>query len=250
VDPTPTAESYSKPDLVQPISDDGWGTIKGQIVWDGEIPSPVAVVLKGDKLAKDAGVCAGEAVMSEDVVVNKENNGLRWVVVSVAGRPNIHPELKDPQGVAEIGQKGCRFIPHVLALRQGQKFAITSEDPIAHNIKGDGFKNASFNFIVPPAPAKGKSKIDGPDLVAENLPMVLSCNIHGYMKAYLAIFRHPYFAVTDENGNFTIKNVPAGDQKLSIWHEKGYGEGGKEGKAITVKADDTVDLGKIKYTAK
>jgi hypothetical protein len=228
---------------------EGWGTIKGQIVWDGAIPAAKELVKKGDNDAKDAATCAAEGVMSEEVVVNKDNNGLRWVIVYIGGKPKIHPDLKNAEGTAEIGQKGCHFIPHVLAMRQGQKFVITSDDPVAHNTKGDGFKNPSFNPVVPAAEG-GRSHLDGPELVAENLPINVSCSIHQYMKAYIGVYNHPYFAVTDENGNFTIEKVPAGDQKLNIWHEKGYGEGGKDGKAITVKADDTTDLGKIKYTAK
>jgi hypothetical protein len=243
-----TATTGTKP-AETPVAAEGWGTIKGQIVFDGTPPEPTILVKKGDQNAKDAATCAAIDVVSEDLVVNPDSKGLRWVIVYIGGKPKIHADLKEPEGTAELGQKNCHFIPHVLAIRQGQKFVITSDDPVAHNTKGDGFKNPGFNPVVPPA-GEQKSKLDGPDLVAENLPINISCSIHPWMKAYVGVYAHPYFAVTDENGSFTIEKVPAGEQKLNIWHEKGWGEGGKEGKTITVKADETTDLGLIKYSAK
>jgi Polysaccharide lyase family 4, domain II len=245
----PTDKATAPTDKTEAGAAEGWGTIKGQIVLDGTPPKPAVLVAKGDENAKDAAVCAAEGVFSEELVVNSGNNGLRWVVVYIGGKPKIHPDLKEPEGTAELSQKGCHFIPHVLAMRQGQKFVIASEDPIAHNTKGDPFRNPGFNPVVPPAVEK-KSVLEGPDLVAENLPINISCSIHPWMKAYLAVYNHPYFAVTDENGEFTIEKVPAGEQKLNIWHEKGYGEGSKEGKPITVKAGETTDLGQIKYAPK
>jgi hypothetical protein len=245
-----TATPDKKPSAEAPTAAaEGWGTIKGQIVWDGAAPEQDFVVKKGDDSVKDAAVCAAEGVPREEVVVNKDNGGLRWVIVYIGGKPQVHPDLKEPKGEAELGQKHCQFIPHVLAMRQGQKFIISSDDPITHNTKGDGIKN-TFNPAVPPAEPGGRKQIDGPELLAENLPIVVACNIHPHMKAYIGVYAHPDFAVTDENGQFTIENVPAGDQKLNIWHEKGWGEGGKEGKAISVKAGETTDLGQIKYKAK
>jgi hypothetical protein len=234
-----------------PAGEEGWGTIKGQIVWAKEIPELEMIVKQGDQNVKDAAVCAVQDIYKEEVVVNKDNKGLQWVLVYLGGKPKIHPDLKEAEGTVELGQKYCRFIPHVAAMRQGQKLLITSDDPIAHNTKGDGFKNPPFNPVISPAPPGGRSELAGPDLVAENLPITIACNIHPHMKAYLAVYAHPYFAVTDENGEFAIENVPAGELKLNIWHEKGgYGEGGKEGKAISVKAGETTDLGKIDYAPK
>jgi hypothetical protein len=228
-------------------AEEGWGTIKGQIVWGGEVPEVQYYIKKGDQNAKDAHVCAVEGVVKEDLVINKENKGLKWVVIYLGGTPKIHPDLEKAEGEAELGQEHCHFKPHVLAMRAGQKFVVSSNDPVAHNTKGDGFQN-SFNPIVPPAAPGEKKSLDPIDLAPEKKPIVISCSIHtGFMFAWVAVFDHPYYAVTDEDGNFEIKMAPAGVQKLVIWHEKGYGEGLGKGKEITVKAGETVDLGPITY---
>jgi hypothetical protein len=246
---TPTKPTTDKSDT-QVAAPTGWGTIKGQIVFEGTPPKPKVLVEQGDQSAKDAAVCAAQGVLSEELVVNSDNKGIKWVFVSIAGKPAIHPDLQKAEDTAELSQKGCHFIPHALAMREGQKFVIASEDPIAHNTKGASFKNPEFNPVVPPA-IDGKKTLDPMDLVAEPLPINIKCSIHPWMQAYVAVYGHPYFAVTDENGAFTIEKVPAGDLKLNIWHETGgYGEGGKPGKPITVNADETTDLGQIKYAPK
>jgi hypothetical protein len=230
-------------------AEEGWGTIKGQVVWSGDVAEPELRVKKGDANVKDAAVCAVNDIPKEDLVVNKENKGLRWVLVYIGGKPKIHPDLATAEGEAELDQENCRFIPHLLAMRAGQKFVISSNDPIAHNTKGDGFRN-QFNPTVPAADPGSKKSLPPMELQPENLPIAISCSIHtGFMYAWVAVLNHPYFAVTDENGNFEIKNVPAGAQKLVVWHEKGWGDGlGKgQGKEITVKAGDTTDLGEIGY---
>ena len=228
---------------------EGWGGIKGQVVFGGDqIPEPTLIVKKGDPAAKDPAVCAVEDIFSQELVVNKDNKGLRWVLVYIGGKPAVHPDMKQAEGTVELGQKFCSFRPHVVALRHGQKFLITSDDPVAHNTKGDCFKNPGFNPTVPPAPEGGRSELAGPDLDAEPRPFPISCGIHPWMKAYMGVFDHPYYAVTDENGNFEIKNIPAGSQKLVVWQEKfGWGEGAGKGKDITVKAGDTTDLGQLTF---
>jgi hypothetical protein len=99
---------------------------------------------------------------------------------------------------------------------------------------------------LPAAAESGKTAIDGPQLTAEPRPIKVQCNVHNWMSAWVYVADHPYFAVTDEHGNFEIKNAPAGSVKMAVWQEKiGYGEGGQAGKEITVKANETTDLGQI-----
>ena len=229
-------------------AEEGWGTITGQIIFEGNVPEPTILVKQGDQNAKNAEVCAVKDVVSEDLVVDKETKGLKWAVVSIGGKLKIHPDLAKAEGTAEMGQEHCHFIPHVLAMRQGQKFIVSSNDAVGHNSNCAGIKNATFNPLIPAAPPGGKTTLDGPDLVADRLKV--NCNIHPWMSAYIIVFDHPYFAVTDDKGNFKIENVPAGAQKLVIWQDKGFNEGSAKGNDITVKAGETTDLGKITYTPK
>jgi hypothetical protein len=141
-----------------------------------------------------------------------------------------------------MDQPCCRFEPHVLAVRAGQKVLVKNSAPVSHNVKWGGFKNKGDNKILPPG---GKLLID--DLVAEPYPVNVGCNIHGWMKAYIRVYDHPYFAVTDENGAFEIKNAPAGTCRLVIWHDSGWHDGNGNGESVTVKAGQTTDLGEIAF---
>lgn len=245
----PAASGGDKAGTAAPAdAEEGWGTIKGQIVFAGDVPEPTVLVKQGDQSARNAEVCAVKEVVSEDLVVDKETKGLKWAVVSIGGKPKPHPDLAKAEGTAELGQENCHFIPHVLAMRQGQKFIVTSNDAIGHNTNCQGIKNPGFNPLIPAAPAGEKSTLDGPDFVADRIKV--NCNIHPWMSAYIIVFDHPYFAVTDDKGNFEIKNVPAGAQKMVIWQDKGFNEGLAKGNDITVKAGETTDLGRITYTPK
>jgi len=81
------------------------------------------------------------------------------------------------------------------------------------------------------------------NLKADRLPVIMvNCNIHPWMSAKVAVFDHPYFAVTDDKGGFEIKNAPAGDYKLVTWHEAvGWGEGGRQGKSVTIKKGEPTE---------
>ncbi len=239
----------------------GWGTIKGTITFDGDVPAQQFIHKAGTDV-KDGAICAKNDMPDERLVVNKDNKGIRWVLVYLAGEPPIHDDLKKASGEVEFGQEFCQFKPHLLAYRVGQKLKITSSDPTGHNTNAVPFKGEPINPLLPAAPPGGKTEIDGPDWKAQTRPVSVKCNVHGWMTAYIMIFDHPYFAVTDENGNFEIKNVPAGKLHLVTWQEShGYGEGLKEGKevesgsrdgkAIEVTPDGVTEINlKMKITVK
>ncbi len=230
-------------------NDKDWGTIKGRIVFAGDkLPEQVEV-----KVDKDQAHCLQNGkLFSDEWVVNKENKGVKWVFVWLAPEPGgavktlpIHPSLKEVKDKkVEIDQPCCMFIPHSLAIREGQVLVGKNSSPIAHNmnVAGHPTKNPARNIIIP---AKGSVDFDG--LQADDFPVSVQCNIHGWMKAYVRVFDHPYFAVTDADGNFEIKNAPAGEWRLRSWHDSGWrgGAAGKAGDKITVKGGTTTDLGKL-----
>jgi hypothetical protein len=92
--------------------------------------------------------------------------------------------------------------------------------------------------------------MDGPQLKAERLPIPVQDNVHRWMKAYIGVFNHPYFAVTNAHGEFEIHSAPAGKVRLVIWQETcGFGEGGRNGMEVEVRPGETTDLGKLPLTA-
>jgi hypothetical protein len=231
-----------------PAAGPSWGTIKGQVVCDGPIPKREPV-----KVDKDEKACLKNGpLLSEKFLANPKNKGVRYVVVWLIDATNpMKPLPIAPARAAlarptvEIDQPCCMFEPRVVALRQGQTLVIKNSAAIPHNAKLEGGPlGPSINPIMPAG-----SKIEVKDIVARPSPILLDCSIHGWMKGYIRVFNHPYFAVTDEDGNFEIKDAPAGKYRLVAWHESGWVTGdtapSKNGKVIDIKAGGVTDLGKI-----
>jgi hypothetical protein len=229
--------------------DKDWGTIKGRIVWGGDkVPEPSEL-----KVDKDQMHCLEKGkLFNEEWVVDKDSKGVKWVFVWLSPEPGsdkklpINPALKEIKNKeVEIDQPCCQFIPHALAMREGQTLVAKNSSPVGHNVNytGHPLRNPGKNVAVG---AKGALQIEG--LKADDkFPVSVACNIHGWMKAYVRVFDHPYFAVTDKDGNFEIKGAPAGDWRLKVWHETGWrgGASGRDGEKVTVKGGGTTDLGKL-----
>jgi plastocyanin len=236
---------------------DGWGTIKGQVVFAGDkVPERAPF-----KVDKDQNECLKNGPLLDDrLIINPKNKGVRWAAVYLMSAEKdgfkkpipIHPSLKEiKKKVVEVDQPCCLFEPHVLAVREGQTLVFKNSAMISHNVKVDPVP--SLNQIVPP----GKElKIE--DLKARNLPLQIACNIHPWMTGKVFVLAHPYFAVTDSDGKFEIKDAPAGNFRLVVWHEEpgwvvGEDKVDKDGKKIpdkngikiTIKDKETTDLGKI-----
>jgi len=230
--------------------DKDWGTIKGKLVWSGDADTAKPKVINVDK---DQMHCLEKGKLySEEWVVNDKNKGVKWVFVWLAPEPGsdkklpIHASLKDiKEKQVSLDQPCCQFVPHCLAMREGQTLIAKNSSPIGHNVNytGHPLRNPGKNVAVGP---KGSIEIEG--LKAdEKFPITVACNIHGWMKAYVRVFDHPYFAVTDADGNFEIKNAPAGEWRLKAWHDTGWrgGAAGRDGDKITVKGGTVTDLGKL-----
>jgi hypothetical protein len=225
-----------------------WGTVKGQVVFaGGAVPEPVIL-----NVNKDQEHCLKDGpIHSEEWIINKDNKGIAnafvWLAPVKGGAPlPIHPNLmKIQQQDVVMDQPCCAFIPHALAMREGQVLVAKNSSPIAHNTHWTGhpLKNPGGNVIVP---AKQEHKIA--DLKADRFPIKISCDIHPWMSAYVRVYNHPYFAVTDKDGKFEIKLAPAGSWQLVGWHERTgwtFTEERGDGKPITVKAGGETDFGKI-----
>jgi hypothetical protein len=237
-----------------------WGTVKGQVVFEGDsLPQPKPI-----DVDKDQGHCLSKGpLVSNEWVVNKDNKGVRYAYVWLVADPNlkkpsrtirVHPSLKESKEKQLIlDQPCCVFEPHALALREDQTLIVKNSAPIPHNVNCQGgIKNPSFNHILPPG-----GQIEVTDFRASVTPVLVSCNIHAWMKNYIRVFDHPYFAVTDADGKFEIEQAPAGDFYLVVWHEaSGWrdrqtvknAEGMEEqhiGLKITIKGKGVTDLGKL-----
>jgi hypothetical protein len=195
-----------------------YGTVTGQFVLDGPIPTLAPIVAKGNLEVRDAAVCAKQNVPDESLVVDPVTKGIANVFVYMPKTPkDIFPGLKSSkEKLVKFGQKGCRFIPHALILRTDQTIAILSEDPILHNADVIAVRNTGQNTTIS-LDLVGHTKWTFP--MAERMPIMVKCNIHPWMSAWWLIVDHPYAAISAKDGTFTIEKVPAGTQEFTAWQD-------------------------------
>ncbi len=223
-----------------------WGTVKGRVTWGGKAPPPVEKI----EVTKDQEHCLSKGDLFKEEFVVGKNGGVKNVFVwlqNVNQNPKkpmialpIHPSLAKPK-VKEviIDQPCCKFEPRCVALREGQILIGKNSSPIAHNMKwsGEPDVNDGDNKLIP---AGAKIAID---LKASLKPVIVECNIHPWMRGWVRVFNHPYFAVTDADGKFEMKHAPAGKYNLVMWHEGvGWVNGGKTGKTIDIPTDKTIEV--------
>jgi hypothetical protein len=223
----------------------GWGSVEGQFVIDGQVPNVPPLVAQGAAV-KDAEVCAAKDVPDDSLVVDPESKGIANIFVYLRKAPaQIHPQLKAaPKDAAVFDQKNCRFIPHSLLVRTGQTVLVKSSDPILHNTHTHPLRNDEENMSVTPNNQQG---IPLDFKQPEPLPTKVNCDLHPHMIAYWLVLDHPYMAVTDEQGRFKIENLPEGEHVFTVWQER-VGYINREFK-VTVKKGQTTKLEPVKVPA-
>ena len=224
-----------------------FGTIKGKLVWGGpEAPATRTLVEKG-QASKDPAVCAvDKSLVNNDLPVDPKTKGVKFAFAYLPKPKGVNPEavaalVKSAPSV-EIDQKLCEFLPYATAIHQDQTLVFKSSDPVGHNVHLSPFSNAAFNTSISPNGQIEKK------FVAERRVIPLACDIHPWMKGWIMVFDHPFFAITSTDGSFEIKGVPPGEQNLVIWQAAvGYATPGlAKGMPVTVKAGQTIDVGDVK----
>jgi plastocyanin len=193
------------------ISAQSGGTIEGHVKLTGT-PPPNAVI----KMGADPNclkINAGKRVVQQ-TVVTAPDGGLMNVFVSVKGS---FPQVAAPPASVVIEQQGCVYHPRVQGARVGQTLEVKNSDATLHNIHSMSTKGNDFNVGQPLAGMVYKFQ-----LKAEEVMLHVRCDVHSWMTGYVGVVSHPYFAVTNATGAFTIANVPAGKQTVQVWHEQ-YG---------------------------
>ena len=210
-------------------------TIAGKVIFAGT-PPPARVI---DMAAVPACVNAnkGGPPKSEEVVVNPNGtlkNAFVWVK---SGLPE-GTKWQVPAASVELNQSGCLYSPRVIGAMVGQTVDIKNSDPVNHNIHPVPAKNQEYNQSQPP----GAGDVSHTFAVEEVL-IPIKCNVHPWMRAYIGVVSHPFFAVTGDDGSYSLKGLPPGTYTVEMVHEK-YGTqdqqvtvGAKESKAqdFTVK---------------
>jgi plastocyanin len=188
----------------------GGGTVEVEVKYNG------APQIEKLKVNKDTEKCGTEAVI-EKVVVGG-NKGLANAVASAPGAKGAS------KAKAVIDQKGCKFAPHVVVMQPGE-IEIKNSDDILHNIHTYSTANPSINKAQPKFKKTMTEKLEKPEVVK------FTCDVHSWMLGWVAVVPG-VAAVTDNNGVAKLENVPAGKQKIEVWHETL----GKQEKEVDVKA--------------
>jgi plastocyanin len=191
----------------------GEGKITGTIKLDGTAPHQRPIDMSKEPYCQQ--LHASKPVTMENVVTGA-NGQLQYVVLylseGLAGAAASQVSSSTPQW----DQKGCQYIPHVMALNVGQHFKVTNSDPTSHNIHPmpkAGGPNNQWNKSQPPGAAPLDSSWN-----AEEIAIPVKCNIHPWMHGYMAVVKGPY-AVSDDKGSYTIENVPPGSYTVTAWQE-------------------------------
>jgi len=201
--------------------------VKGRVKFDGPAPHPARVTMTAEPSCMKQ---HPSGVPAEDVVVDP-GGGLENVVVYISDAlPPANTE--PPKTEVTFEQKGCMYYPHVVAMQANQKLRIVNGDSTMHNIHPMPQNNREWNKSEPPGFEVEET------FPREEIAIPIRCNVHPWMKGYIAVFKHPYFAVSGKDGSFDIKNLPLGTYTLHAWHEKL----GSVTKTITVGPDRATDL--------
>jgi plastocyanin len=197
------AGAAAKPDTGSSAS------VVGRVKFQGQLPSPTKVSMAADPSC--AKLHPAPAVAQEFVAGT--DNSLGNVIVFISdGLQNRSFDV--PGEAVTFEQKGCIYEPHVVALRANQKLKMINSDNTTHNIHPIPANNREWNKAEPAGTTMEES------FPREEIAIPVKCNVHPWMKSYIAVFKHPYFAVTSKDGSFQLPNLPPGEYTVEAWHEK------------------------------
>jgi len=242
--PADTADSGEAAAAGETVEAAGFGSITGKVSLSGDF-SPLAPLIKQGAEVKDKEVCAAVDIPDERLVVG-EGNGVANVFVYLPKAPKGGKALEIPAEPLVFDQKNCRFFPHCSIVPVKQVVKVLSDDTVAHNTHTFPAKNTGVNSGVAPMDREGKLTYSLAK--SENTPFSIKCDYHTWMNAWQLPVDHPYAAVTDANGSFTIADLPAGKHTFVVWHEAADGNYVERKLAVEVKAGETTEV-KIDYPA-
>ena len=214
---TPTSETNQSAATGAAYSSKGdEGTITGTVAYMGTPPAPKKIDTSADPVCgqKDPNL------QTEDTLVKDGKLANAFVYIKdgtlADGKKIGDYSFATPSDAVMLDQNGCHYRPHVVGAQTNQKIRITNSDPTTHNVHPTPKNNPEWNQ----SQSQGAAPIEKAFARAEVL-IPVKCNQHPWMKAYVAVLKHPYFAVSGENGAFTLKNVPPGTYTVAAWKEGG-----------------------------
>ena len=207
--------------------------VRGVVKFDGPKPKlrSIRMTEKGGKPSDCRKLYKGSLLDQNRVVSEKGELANVFVYVSEGLEEKSYPR---PEKAALMNQDRCMFEPRVQGVQVGQDFLMKNSDPLIHNVRSFSMRNRPFNVAQPPKTPDRKKVFK-----RKEKEIMIQCDFHPWMKAYLFVMDHPYFAVTNAKGQYQIKSLPPGKYTLTAWHE----ELGEQEAEITVDDSGTAKAG-------
>lgn len=202
----------------------GGATVTGKVAFSGAPPAKEQIKMDADAYCKSA---HAEPVYTQEVVTNP-NGTLQWVLVYV--KEGVTGSYPPPATPVTLDQRGCQYHPHTFGIQAGQPLKILNSDGTLHNIHALPKINTEFNIGQPFQKMETIKKFDKAEM-----PVRFKCDVHKWMGAYCGVFNHPFYATTNDQGTFEIKNLPPGNYVIEAWQEK-YGA---QTQNVTVTGSET-----------
>jgi plastocyanin len=186
----------------------GGASVAGKISFEGTPPAPEKI-----KTSADPKCQALHPTGLERQTIDTSGGGLKDVFVYVkSGLPGSYPAPSEP---VLLDQHGCMYSPHIVTVQAGQPLKIRNSDDTLHNIHPRPAVNQEFNIGQPRQGMESTKTFDKPEIM-----IPVGCDVHPWMRAYIAVLNHPFYAVTKEDGTYEIKGLPPGEYEIEAWHEK------------------------------
>lgn len=183
------------------------GSITGSVLYTGSQPTPSTYSMASDPVCAKGGEATSEELLVAD---GKLQNAFVYIK---SGLPKN--SFTPPSTEVVLDQRGCRFVPHVLGVQTHQSLKIVNSDETSHSIHPTPKINKGWN----------ETQYMSASPIVKRFPLEealipVKCNLHSWMRAYIGVLSHPFFAVSAADGSFSIKGVPPGEYEVEAWHEK------------------------------
>jgi len=202
------------------------GTVSGKVTYTG-----TPAKQKPIDMSKEP-TCAKQHAtpLTTETVVTGPNNALDNVVVYISAGANDEGQV--PQQAVTFEQKGCQYLPHVLAMHTNQELKVVNDDQTSHNIHPLAKANREWNKSQPPGTPPISEKYDKPEFIS------VKCNVHPWMHGYFAVLNTSHYDITQGGGDFKLPNLPPGKYTITAWHE----DYGTQTADVTITGNETKEV--------
>ena len=236
-DPNVKAPPQERPLNEGGVEAENTGAVSGIVLFKGERPEVKELTdITGNAFCKQHH--KDKLPTNERVVLGKNNDDATLTNVLVYVSKGLEGKtFESPKHKVLLDQVGCVYTPHVVAVMVGQTLAIRNSDATLHNVMSNPRVNPPFNFGQPV-----KGQVNDRTFKAAEFKMNLKCFMHPWMSSYVHVLEHPFFAVTQADGTFTIQGLPPGEYELTVLHESSLLAPEPATATVTIAPNETADV--------